>query len=408
MEVKKVKSFHFFRDLSLKWSFVLYVAVCILIALLLSITLSGFFSWMQNDVQQYYIDIYQDELAKQAHLVSEEEVVQGEGIWVYTEDIRTKFSERDIKLYDLYGMLTILVVPITSILCVIIAGIIFYLRKLKKPLYLLDTASSRIAAGDLDFKVEYDCCNEFGRLAASFETMRAALYETNREMWQMMEARRRLNAAFSHDLRTPLTVLRGYCDFLLKYVPEGKITDERAISTLSTIDLYLRRLEGYTITMSSLQKLDEIELLPKEVSFDTLCEEVRNISVILASKKRINFHNDGDGVLCLDLPAVIQTYENLLTNAVRYAENEVKVSCVVKKDVLSISVADDGPGFTPEALKNATEPYYRTEKDMSDVTHFGIGLYICRLLCEKHGGTLTIENTPGAKVTTKFAILKQE
>lgn len=408
MEVKNVKAFHPFRDISLKWSFVLYAVVCIIAVLLLSISLSGFFSWLQNDIEQYYRDLYQDELAKQAYYASDEKVVQGESLWIYTEDIRNRFSERDSKLYDLYGILNVLVVPIASVLCVVAVGVIFYLRKLKNPLMILDSASARIAAGDLDFKVEYDSRNEFGRLAASFETMRESLQETNREIWKIMEERRRLNAAFAHDLRTPLTVLRGYCDFLLKYVPGGKISDEKAISTLSTMNVYLKRLEGYTETMSSLQKLDEIELSPKEVSFDSLCDELKNITAMLASEKRIDFHSNGDGVLYVDLPAVFQTYENLVANAVRYAENEVKVSCVVKDAVLSITVADDGPGFTPEALKNAAEPYFRTEKDISDVTHFGIGLYICRLMCEKHGGTLAIENAAGGKVTANFAILRHE
>lgn len=408
MEVKNIRTFHPFRDLSLKWSFILYVAVCIIAIFLLSISLSGFFNWKQNGIKNYYEDLYQDEIAKQAFLVLDEEAVQRKSLWVYAEDIKNRFSERDSKLYDLYGLLNILVVPIASILCVITTGVLFYLRKIKKPLLILDSASTRIAAGDLDFKVKYNSKNEFGRLAASFEMMRKSLYETNREMWQMMEARRRLNAAFAHDLRTPLTVLRGYCDFLIKYVPEGKISDEKAISTLSTIDAYLKRLEGYTTTMSSLQKLDELELSPERVGFSSLCDKLKGISAMLPTKKKIEFHNNGDGEIYVDLPAVFQTYENIISNAVRYAKNEVKVSCVVKDTFLSITVADDGPGFTPEALKNATEPYFRTEKSISDVMHFGIGLYISRLLCEKHGGTLVIENAKGAKVTAKFALLEQK
>lgn len=407
MEMKGQKILRFFRDLSLKWSFVIYAVVCIIAVLLLSFALSGFFYRLQNGILDYYSDLYRDELASQAYLVSDEGELREENIWIYTgEDIHSKFSPKDSKLYNLYGILNILVVPVASVLCVIAAGAVFYLRKLKKPLMILDSASARIAAGDLDFKVEYDSRNELGRLVTSFETMRKSLHETNREIWQMMEARRRLNAAFAHDLRTPLTVLRGYCDFLLKYVPEGKISEEKAVSTLSIMNVYLKRLEGYTATMSSLQKLDEIELSPKEVDFKSLCDELRNISAMISSKKRIEFDSKGDGFVCVDLPAVMETYENLVSNAVRYAEKEVRISCVVHDNVLSITIEDDGPGFTPEALKNATEPYFRTENDISDAAHFGIGLYICRLLCEKHGGTLIIENANGGKVTAGFALKK--
>lgn len=404
MEVKKKKTLRFFRDLSLKWSFVLYAAVCIAAAFLLSVSLSGLLNRLQRNIELYYENKYRDELVKQVYLVSDGSV-QEESLWMYTEDIRNKFSDRDARLYNLYGTLNALVVPAISVLCIIGGGIIFYQRKLKKPLLILDTASARIASGDLDFNVEYDSKNEFGRLAESFEKMRKSLREANREMWHMMEARRRLNAAFAHDLRTPLTVLRGYCDFLLKYVPEGKISDERAVSTLSIMDIYLKRLEGYTSTMSSLQKLEEIELSPEEAAFSDLCYELKGISNMLASDKKSEFYSEGDGMLTVDLPAVYQTYENLISNAVRYAKSKIKTSCIFKDNVLKITVTDDGPGFLPEALKSAAEPFFRTDKDLSD-KHFGIGLYVCRLLCEKHGGSLTVENNKGAKVTAAFSIVK--
>jgi len=406
MEINKKKIFNMFRDLSLKWSFALYAAGCIIAVFLLSVFLSGCIAWLQNQIRKSYEDKYRDELEKQVCLVSGEEESRGVNLWLYTEDIRTRFSKRDSVLYDLFGILNILAVPLVSVLCILAFGLIFYIRKIKKPLLILDDASERIAAGDLDFKVEYDSRNEFGRLAASFEKMRKSLHEANRDMWQMIEARRRLNAAFAHDLRTPLTVLRGYCDFLLKYVPEGKISDERAVSTLTAMNVYLKRLEGYTSTMYSLQKLEEIELSPKEADFTGLCGDLKKISDMLETDKRISFIGDGDGMLYVDMPAVFRTYENLVSNAVRYADKEVRIYCTVKDNILSISVTDDGPGFSPDALINAAEPYFRTEKDISDDAHFGIGLYICRLLCEKHGGSLVIENEKGAKVTANFAIAK--
>lgn len=403
MEVRRKK--HPLKNLSLKWSFALYVMLFIIIALLISLLLSGLFSKLQNDVYKYYDELYQDELVIHGDLVVDGEMIQKDAIRFYTESLYDKFSEHDMRLYKLYGAMSVLIVPVVSMICVLSAGVVFYRRKLKNPLKILDLASTRIAAGDLDFTVEYQSGNEFGRLAASFETMRGSLYETNREMWRMMEGRRRLNAAFAHDLRTPLTVLRGYCDFLLKYAPDGKIGNEKAIATLSTMNVYLKRLEGYTSTMSSLQKLDEIELSPKQVSFSRLCEELKNTADMLRDGKRLAFRGEGGGLLHIDIAAASQVCENLVSNAVRYAESEVRVSCSVMDGILSVCVSDDGPGFTSEALKNAAEPYFREEKAISDAVHFGIGLYICRLLCEKHGGKLTIENIGGGRVTASFASL---
>lgn len=402
MEVMRAKRGHPFRNLSLKWSFVLYVVVCVITALLLSMSMSVLFSDLQRNIYDYYNELYRDELAQHAQLSVNGVVVDQGGVWIYTENLQDKFSEMDSRLYDLYGMLATLIVPAISVLCVIITGVLFYLRKLKKPLAILDSASARIAAGNLNFKVEYNNRNEFGRLAASFEAMRESLYETNRDMWRMMEGRRRLNAAFAHDLRTPLTVLRGYCDFLLNYIPDGKIDSNKIITTLSTMNVYLKRLEGYTSTMSSLQKLDEIELSPKQVNFSSLCEEIKNIAYMLAGSKKLSFNCNGDGLLYIDISAVSQVCENLVSNAVRYAKNEIEVSCLVMNGMFILTVSDDGPGFMTETLKNVTEPYYRDEKDISDTAHFGIGLYICRLLCEKHGGTLTVENFCGGKATANF------
>ncbi len=257
MEMNAAKKRHPLRNLSLKWSFSIYVTVCILLALSISAPLSATFGSLQSGIINRYL----------AEADKPDEDSSDAQVSIYTVDIRSRFTARDAFLYFLYNTLAILIVPVVFMVFIVTGGALFYRRKLKKPLAILDAASGRIASGDLDFTVEYDSRNEFGRLAASFETMRRSLYETNRDMWRMMEGRRRLNAAFAHDLRTPLTVLRGYSDFLLKYAPSGKIGDEKAMATLSTMDVYLKRLEGYTTTMSSLQKLDEIELSPTEVSF---------------------------------------------------------------------------------------------------------------------------------------------
>ena len=91
---------------------------------------------------------------------------------------------------------------------------LFYRRKLKGPIALLDMASRKIAEKDLDFAIHWDRRDEMGALCASFEEMRRALWENNRVMWRQMEERKRLNAAFAHDLRTPLTVLSGYAGML--------------------------------------------------------------------------------------------------------------------------------------------------------------------------------------------------
>ncbi len=403
MEVKQKK--HPLKNLSLKWSFALYITLCILCALALSLILSGLFSRLQSDITERYEAIYHDELARQGDIVVDGEVIQEGAITFYTSSISDKFSQADSRLYNLYGFMAFMIVPLVCFACILFTGLIFFRRKLKRPLATLDAASSRIADGDLDFKITYDSKNELGRLAASFESMRHSLEETNREMWQMMEARKRLNAAFAHDLRTPLTVLRGYCDFLLKYVPDGKINDEKALSMISLMEVYVNRLEGYTDSMASLQKLEEIEPVLEAVPFSDLCVKIKSMANQLKDDKILCFDDQGENEIFVDTGLILQVCENLIANAVRFAKNIVRLSCSIEGNRLMISVSDDGPGFTRETLKNAAEPYFRGEKDEvdTDTSHFGIGLYICHILCEKHGGTLTLENTTGGKATAVFA-----
>ena len=113
--------------------------------------------------------------------------------------------------------------------------------------------------------------------------------------------------------------------------------------------------------------------------------------------------------LNIDASAVFEVYENLLSNALRFASSRIDVTVADEDGMLSVRVADDGAGFSPKELVSAAKPYYSGRQDDggdADKYHFGLGLHICKTLCEKHGGTLTLENADGggAVVTAKFAV----
>jgi K+-sensing histidine kinase KdpD len=110
--------------------------------------------------------------------------------------------------------------------------------------------------------------------------------------------------------------------------------------------------------------------------------------------------------LYLDEAIVFEVVENLLSNAFRYAGSIIKVTIEADEEMkqLLISVNDDGKGFSMNDLGMATKPYYKDNKEEKSY-HFGIGLYICKLLCEKHGGSLALANSveQGAIVTASFS-----
>ena len=310
--------------------------------------------------------------------------------------------------YSHVSVLAVGSIVLTILLAFLVDAWWFYRWKIKKPLAILNAASQKIAQNDLDFQVAVPTGDELGKLCQSFETMRASLEENNRSLWAAVEERKRLNAAFSHDLRTPLTVLQGYSDLLLDALPSGDLSPEKTVSTVLTMQRSLTRLQRYVESMNSLQRLEDLEPQKSTVPFSTLCAQLEETGKILRKEQGFHFASRGEGDVFLDSELLFQVYENLLSNAGRYAKGNIWVTAEREGTALSLTVADDGPGFPPAALKRAAEPYYRADRSPNPEgeLHFGLGLYLCRVLCQKHGGSLEIGNAPegGARITARFSV----
>lgn len=287
-----------------------------------------------------------------------------------------------------------------------LASLVYYRVKLKKPLRILSDAAVRIADNDLNFVISYEKDDELGQLCDAFEKMRSCLEENSRETWRQMEERKRLNASFSHDLRTPLTVLEGHLDILQKYELTGALSKEEVAEIYSVMEIQLKRLIRYVSSMSELQRLEDIPISPKQISSEELTRALKNIADIICAAKTLSFDNEIKvHTVSVDLEIVLQVFENLLSNAVRYAEATVSVICKTKGKKLLITVADDGRGFDTSALKIATDPFYTTEKK-SEGEHFGLGLNISKILCQRHGGSISLKNqkSGGASITVSFGM----
>jgi len=398
-----LKSFGKNRYFSLKWSFFLYLPICA------AMSLAGAFGigFGTNYVQEWYrarytnTDLENDNLKLEIRLG-----VDGKVYPIYYRE--STFDKKHENIYFVISNAQVVLIPLWVIFCVGMSGVIFYERELKRPFSILRKASERISENDLDFEIWYEKKNELGQLCSDFEGMRSALYESNREMWRSLEERKRLNSAFSHDLRTPLTVLIGYTDYLGKYVPEGKVSKEKILSVVSSMSSQISRLERYAATMNSIQKLEDIAPEPCVIPAEELKENLETAGSIICGSHGgkeffLDFRCDFPTVFA-DAGLIVRVYENLVSNAARYAEASVKAVCTVYEDMLSLSVRDDGKGFSPEALKMGMKPFFCGEKNSSE--HFGLGLYICRVICGKCGGTLTLSNVGGGNVTADFSLTK--
>ncbi|MCM1133821.1 MAG: HAMP domain-containing histidine kinase [Ruminococcus flavefaciens] len=367
---------------SLKWSFAKYIMPCVLVSMFGILFIGYGTNWLQD----WYISLFADK---------------------ESDEIR-RFSFN--KYYLLHSIIfliisdaQILLIPLWAIFCVGITGLIFYNLELRKPIDILLNASKKISENQLDFTIGYRKQNELGQLCTAFDNMRKALDENNRNMWHLLEERKRLNSAFSHDLRTPLTVLKGYNDFLEKY--SGQLSEEKTAEILAKMNSQINRLENYTYKMSAVQKLEDIVPEIAEIQVNKLRENFSESGKYISKGK--NFTLDfagGTGCIFTDSGLVMEVYENILSNAERYADNRIKADIHIAEDFLHIDVYDDGCGFSETALKLAKEPFYRDDKEQNG-SHFGLGLYICKIICEKCGGSIDISNTEhGGKVSADFSI----
>lgn len=282
------------------------------------------------------------------------------------------------------------------------AAAVYYRKKLREPITQLQNGVERIQEDNLDFHIEYDGDDELGRLCCSMEKMRGELRQKHKALWESLEQRKLLNASVSHDLRTPITVLKGYLDYLEKNIPQDKLAEDMLLDTVSSMQGAVNRLELYVESVRDIEKIENIEIEKRSENVKLLLNELRsNVQQLTGDKEIIISNNITIDKIQIDKGVFFRILENLLQNALRYAEEQVSINLSHKKDFLILTVKDDGKGFSAADLEKATTVFYSNDKEKQ---HFGIGLSVCKILCEKHGGLLYVGNQKekGACVTAKL------
>ena len=328
------------------------------------------------------------------------DISENQNIWEWQE-LSTK---QNIIYYGSYAAMIGL--PVVYIVGGIgIATMVYYKRKLRIPIAQLQNGIKRIQENDLDFCIEYNAGDELGQLCGSMEKMRKELRQNNKALWEVLEQRKLLNASVAHDLRTPITVLKGYLDYLEDGILQDKLTEDKILDTVLSMQGAVTRLEQYAECVRNLEKIENIEIKIQPENVKLLIKEIESNISQLTGKKEILF---SDGIsfdeVNIDKGVLFRILENLLQNALRYAEKQINISITQNDKFLILTVKDDGKGFTETDLKKADTMFYSKDRGKE---HFGIGLGICKILCEKHGGRLLITNNKekGACVIAKLKIL---
>ncbi len=372
--------------------FIILALIFIVIANFLSTLTSNIFTDMESELYEKYDSLY---IKNQS---------TSDGVLYTTEfDIRD-LSDEDLDKYNLIHFVYKYYYAFWYTICITICAFLFYYIKLRTPIKKLEVATEKIANNDLDFEIVADSNDELGMLCQATEKMRASLYDNNKKMWRMVEDKKTVNSALSHDIRTPITILKGNTEMLLRYIPSKKIDEKKTLDMLEGMKSNIVRLEDFLSNMSTIGKIEQIEPKYKKVNTKQLLEDIKKNTKTLSETKNINFIFRSDitkEIVLLDENIIHEVYNNIVNNAIRYAQDKIEVNIYDKNNMLSFEVTDDGKGFSEKALREATHLYF---KEGAEQSHFGLGLYISKLLCEKHNGSIKISNEKiGAKVKFSFS-----
>lgn len=386
------------KNLSLRKTIILYTVASLVCTFLLSAVIFKTAEHTQKQIFWKYAD-------EEAYF----EIAEKEGLH-YSVNIQRPDSQimtqTDLFLYELCDFLQTYTILILSVTGCCGAVLFFYKSKLKKPLKELERASKNISENNLDFQITYKNKDEMGHLCHEFERMREQLAKNNQKLWRMIEEEKTLRAAIAHDIRSPLAIMKGYQEMLIEYLPDETIDMDKAVHMLTAGMAQLERMDHFVETMQKLSSLENRELSREEITARQLAADMQAELTIFekaSAKQCVLQAPETEEVFFGDKAVILEVTENLLSNALRYAKEKVHICIQLTALELKIRVHDDGTGFGENAEEMTKA--FRQQNAKDSLNHTGLGMYISRLYCEKHGGHLLLENNEnnGASVTAVFS-----
>ena len=281
-----------------------------------------------------------------------------------------------------------------------------FAKVLKKRLQKLERVTKKIADQELDFEIEASDIREINTVMDSFEKMKRALKESLEQQWKLEQQKKEQMAALAHDIKTPLTVIRGHAELLA----EETLPDEAGESTEYILS-NVQQIEDYLAAMR--QVLDGGSLPEQQERFsgeevkELLFDIARQTAAAQGSFVLFSGEKTKGGVIC-DRQLLIRAFENILSNAFAYGDTEkgirlsVAENCREGEQFLKISVHNFGRGFSKRDLIYADQGFYSGDESRHDSTHQGLGLAIVRKFAAAQGGYLEYRNEAGGAVVEVY------
>jgi two-component system, OmpR family, lantibiotic biosynthesis sensor histidine kinase NisK/SpaK len=261
-------------------------------------------------------------------------------------------------------------------------------------------------------------CNELGDLCSAFNELRCELQRSLEREWRKQEEMRTMIAALSHDLRTPVTIIQGHIESLVRADAGEKRNQrlERYLPVLESSSQRMARLLNDLLLVSSLEEAGFV-IQPQPVQLAEALERKAVIYRLQAATHDIAFsygHEDGHalahwtGPVLLDLHRLEQVLDNLFENALRStpAHGQISLTCTQQTDQLLFLLRDTGCGIAPTDLPHVFEKFYHGQARPGEKARkaSGLGLYTCKLLIERHGGTIALQNHPAGGCEVAFCL----
>ncbi len=272
-------------------------------------------------------------------------------------------------------------------------------RRILAPVRDLTRAATRFGKGDFSSRVADEGSGEIAELTRSFNSMAQNLADTE-------QRRRALVADIAHELRTPLSNLRGY----LEAISDGVVQpDEKTIGSLAeeagslshlVADLQELSLADAGALKLDLQTADITDIVTSTVTAVRPKAAARGLTITAAVAPDLP-------PVSVDVHRIRQVLQNLLENAVLHTENggTITVTAEQRGSFIAVAVADTGEGISAEDLAHIFERFYRVDKSRTRATGgTGLGLTIARRLVEAHGGSITATSVPGSGATFTFTL----
>lgn len=319
------------------------------------------------------------------------ESIEAGGRRVGTFIVADPLSSVDEALEELRN--TFLVVGALT-LALAVAVAIWLAGLITRPLRRIAGVASEVDAGDLSHRIDYAGADEVGIVAEAFNNMLDRL-ETG------FRRQREFVSDASHELRSPLTVLRGRIELLARR--DDADTQAEARELLREVTR-MDRLVGNLLLLARAERgtLLETRLVPLA---DLLADLERDMPLLGAESFEIS--PTPSGSIEADPDRLAQVLRNLVSNAVRHGgpEGTVRVAVEEAGDSVRFAVSDDGPGIPPEQLDRVFDRFYRTDPGRGrDSGGSGLGLAIAKAIVEAHGGSIRATSKPGEGATFRFEL----